>query len=145
MRARFFFLPTRKLKLSISLFAVCLNDTVLDGRAKEVMKRARFLKACISNHNNGTELNFTLCSDCKNDYDELTNYYNRQKINSEFCMDVIDLVSSERSAVALLNAVVQSRCCRSTVHKPNGVRCGNAMCPITSPNGCCWSFLLPYY
>lgn len=72
---------------------MCLNGTVLNDKTKHVMKLGKLLDSCISNHINGTKHNSSLCADCKEDYMNLNNYYNTHKINKEFCMDVIDLVS----------------------------------------------------
>lgn len=69
---------------------MCLNGTLLNERSKELKNRTDDLNACITKH---TQFNSTPCSVCRKDYDNLINYYNSQKINNEFCMDIIDLVS----------------------------------------------------
>lgn len=72
---------------------MCLNGTALNDKTKTLMRLGKLFDACISNHMNSTTLNSSLCSDCQDDYLNLTNYYNTNKISKEFCMDVVDLVS----------------------------------------------------
>lgn len=67
-----------------------MNGTFLNENSMELKKRGAHLNACITNH---SKFNSTICSDCKRNYDELINYYNSKKINYEFCMDIVDLVS----------------------------------------------------
>lgn len=74
-------------------YTVCLNGTVLNERTKHVICLEKSLDNCISDHTNGTEPNSTLCVDCKEFYQNLISYYNMHKVNNEFCMDVVDLVS----------------------------------------------------
>lgn len=77
------------------IVTVCLDGTVLNDKSKQVMRLGKMLDSCISNHlSNSTKQNSSLCADCKEDYMNLNNYYNAHKINNEFCMDVVDLVSS---------------------------------------------------
>lgn len=77
------------------IVAVCLNGTMLNSKTKHVMNLGKMLDTCISNHKNSTQNNNNseLCTDCKQDYMNLNDYYNTHKINNEFCMDVVDLVS----------------------------------------------------
>lgn len=72
---------------------MCLNGTALNDKSKTVMRLGKLFDACVSNHMNGTTFNSSLCSDCQDDYLNLTNYYNTNKISKEFCMDIVDLVS----------------------------------------------------
>jgi hypothetical protein len=75
------------------IVTVCLNGTAFNDKTKTVMRLGKLFDACVSNHMNGTTYNSSLCSDCQEDYLNLTNYYNINKISKEFCMDVVDLVS----------------------------------------------------
>lgn len=51
-------------------------------------------KACISNHENSTgNSSQTICNECKDEYLELNNYYNRHRTR---CMDIVDLVNTTR-------------------------------------------------
>lgn len=57
------------------------------------MDLGKVLDICITNNKNNTKHNSTICTDCRQDYTNLNNYYNTHKIKNEFCMDVVDLVS----------------------------------------------------
>jgi len=70
---------------------VCLDGVVLNERTKQIIKREKLLEACISNHRNDTKNN-SFCFGCKSEYDDLNSFYNTQKIDYEFCMDVVDMV-----------------------------------------------------
>lgn len=72
---------------------VCLNGTDFNDKTNGVMKRGKYLDECISKHQNDTNLNSSLCADCKQYYMNLTDYYNTYKNDDTFCMDVVDLVS----------------------------------------------------
>lgn len=74
----------------IVIVSVCLNGTVLNGRTEHVINLGKQLDNCISKHK---DYNLTICTECKDNYKNLINYYNEQKIKEEFCMDVVDLVS----------------------------------------------------
>lgn len=74
------------------------------------MRLGTFLDSCISNHKNGTEPNSTLCSDCKEDYLNLTNYYNEYKVYNGFCMDIVDLVNFESSAKIIIDLFLIAKC-----------------------------------
>uniref|UniRef100_A0A2H8TK69 Osteopetrosis-associated transmembrane protein 1 n=1 Tax=Melanaphis sacchari TaxID=742174 RepID=A0A2H8TK69_9HEMI len=77
---------------------LCLNGTVFNDKAKEVMARSDDLDECISKHMNDTELlNSTICADCKQYYTNLTNYYDTYKNDKTFCMDVVDLINTTQS------------------------------------------------
>lgn len=76
------------------IIIVCLNGTVFNDKTKGVMIRGDNLDTCISKHINDTKLsNTSICTDCKQYYVNLTNYYNKYKNDNTFCMDVVDLVS----------------------------------------------------
>lgn len=69
-----------------------MDDTVLNDRTKSVLNYASQLDDCLLNHTNLND-NLTICSDCKKNYEELNNFYDLHKIEKEFCMDIVDLVS----------------------------------------------------
>jgi len=71
---------------------VCLDGVVLNERTKQIIKREKLLEACMSNHRNDIKNN-SFCFGCKSEYDDLNSFYNTHKIDYEFCMDVVDMVS----------------------------------------------------
>ncbi|XP_050542886.1 osteopetrosis-associated transmembrane protein 1 [Daktulosphaira vitifoliae] len=82
--------------------SLCLNGTELNDRTKEVIKLGKQFQACTVNHMNDTNLNGSICTFCKSDYQELNDFYNKHRKEKEFCMDVVDLINTTQSDWSVL-------------------------------------------